>query len=64
MFKALARAPYLFSPLIPFISRGIPGHEETDYFYRSFVGPDYQPPLPIRLAGRATKKLKALVEER
>jgi hypothetical protein len=61
MFKAMAKAPYLFSPVIPLISRGIPGHEETDYFYRSFVGPDYEPPLPVRLAGRVTGALKSLV---
>jgi len=61
MFKAMARAPYLFSPVIPLISRGIPGHDDTDYFYRSFVGPDYQPPLPIRFMGRITSTLKDLV---
>lgn len=60
-FRAMAKAPYLFSPVIPLISRGIPGHEETDYFYRSFVGPDYEPPLPVRLAGKVTGRLKSLV---
>jgi hypothetical protein len=61
LFGAMARAPYLFSPVIPLISRGIPGHEETDYFYRSFVGPDYEPPVPIRLVGRFTSTLKDLI---
>ena len=61
IFKAMARAPYLFSPVIPLISRGIPGHDETDYFYRSFVGPEYRPPLPVRLAGRSVSALKRLV---
>jgi NAD(P)-binding Rossmann-like domain len=64
LFKAMAGAPYLFSPVIPLIARGIPGYERTDYFYRSFVGPDYVPPLPVRLAGRITSKFKALVERR
>jgi hypothetical protein len=61
LFGAMARAPYLFSPVVPLISRGIPGHEETDYFYRSFVGPDYEPPLPVRLAGRGVRALKRVV---
>jgi flavin-dependent dehydrogenase len=61
LFKAMARAPYLFSPVIPLISRGIPGHDETDYFYRSFVGPDYQSPLLVRLAGSFASTLKGLV---
>jgi hypothetical protein len=61
MFKVMARAPYLFRPVIPLISRGIPGHEEADYFYRSFVGPDYEPPLPVRLAGKVSCTLKSLV---
>ncbi len=63
MFKAMAKVPFLFSPVIPLISRGIPGHEETDYFYRSFVGPDYEPPLPVRLAGRVTRAMKGVVEK-
>ena len=63
LFKAMAKAPYLFSPMMPLISRGIPGHEETGYFYRSFVGPDYVAPLPVRLAGRFVSKVKTLVEK-
>jgi flavin-dependent dehydrogenase len=61
LFKAMAKAPYLFSPMMPLISRGIPGHEETGYFYRSFVGPDYVAPLPVRLAGRFASKVKNLL---
>ncbi len=52
MFNVMARYPYLFSPVIPYMSRGIPGYDDSGYFYRSFVGPDYQPPLPFRLAGK------------
>jgi len=49
LFNAMARYPYLFSPFIQLISRGIPGHDDTEYFYRGFVGPDYEPPLAFRL---------------
>lgn len=51
LFNAFAKKPFLFSPFIQMISRGIPGHEDTDFFYRSFVGPDYEPPLAFRLGG-------------
>ena len=55
LYSLVVDRPYLFSPFIRLISRGIPGHDDPEYFYRSFVGPDYRPPLPIRL-GRAVMK--------
>ena len=64
LFKAMARAPYLFSPVIPLISRGIPGHDETDYFYRSFVGPGYEPPPLVRLVGKFTGTLRGFAGRR
>ncbi len=52
LFKFMARFPYLAGPYIQLISRGIPGYNDPAFFYRSFVGPDYQPPLPFRIAGQ------------
>ncbi len=57
LLNSMANFPYLFAPAIQMISRGIPGHDDTEYFYRSFVGPDYQPPLPFRMAGALISKV-------
>jgi hypothetical protein len=57
LFHCMTRWPYLFGPFIELISRGIPGHEDPEFFYRSFVGPDYEPPLPFRVAARIQKAL-------
>ena len=51
MFNAFARKPYPFSPFIQMISRAIPGHEDNEYFFRCFVGPDYEPPVAFRVLG-------------
>lgn len=50
LFDCMTRRPYLFGPIIRLISRGIPGHDDPEFFYRSFVGPDYEPPFPFRVA--------------
>lgn len=57
LFRFMTRWPYLFGPFIQIISRGIPGHDDPAFFYRSFVGPDYEPPLPFQVAGRIGKAI-------
>ena len=59
LYGLMAGCPYLFSPFIRLISRGIPGHEDPEFFYRSFVGPHYRPPLPIRLGNAVMKNFAA-----
>jgi len=60
-FNAFARTPYVFSPMIQLISRGIPGHDDPEFFYRSFVGPDYSPPAAFRLATSMGSRLATLL---
>lgn len=61
LFRWMTRWPYLFGPFIQMISRGIPGHDDPEFFYRSFVGPNYEPPFLVRAAGRVTKAVSACI---